>query len=78
MSDGKQDAVATVQPAQLLMPGKTGNTPVQTFAAEQGTFPSMYFCRRDKDRGGRLVLDINSRFNTTLLKLLSVRRTKKP
>lgn len=60
------------------MPGKTGNTSVQTLAAEQGTLPSMYFCRRDKDRGGRLVLDINSRFNTTLLKLLSVRRTKKP
>lgn len=41
------------------------------------TLPAMNFASLDRDRGGRLVLDMNSRLSTTLLKSLSVRRTRK-
>ena len=41
------------------------------------TLPSMNFARRESDSGGRLVRDMNRRFSTTLLNLLSVRRTRK-
>jgi hypothetical protein len=44
---------------------------------EELTFPAMYLTRRDRERGGRLVLLINRRFNTTALNELPVLLTKK-
>ena len=39
--------------------------------------PFMNFANLDRDKGGLLVRDMNSRLRTTLLKFLSVLRTKK-
>ena len=39
--------------------------------------PFMNFVSLERDRGGLLVRDINSRFSTTLLNLLSVLLTRK-
>ena len=41
------------------------------------TLPSVSLISLDKDRGGLLVLDMNSLFSTTLLKPLSVLLTRK-
>ena len=41
------------------------------------TLPAMNLASLDMDRGALLILDINSLFSTTLLKLLSVRLARK-
>lgn len=49
---------------------------LKTLRVRVDTFPFMYLTRRDMDRGGRLVLLMNKRFNTTPLNGLSVLLTK--
>jgi hypothetical protein len=44
---------------------------------EELTFPPIYLTRRDRERGGRLVLLMNRRFNTTPLNELPVLLTRK-
>jgi hypothetical protein len=44
---------------------------------EELTFPAIYLTRRERERGGRLVLLMNRRFNTKPLNELPVLLTRK-
>lgn len=57
-----------------------GEGVLASFAVGSAWIPTLFFMNfvsLERDRGGLLVRDINSRFSTTLLNLLSVLLTRK-